>query len=303
MSVFCQELLVRLADLMGSLASFREIAAACGISESSLYKWRAACERDRKANDLSSPYLIAFRGETMWWTEACAMARAEHLCSAESVIRAQAVDGIKHPVRDANQQIVYAKDPRFIGRSDDWVMLDTGCDAADVEWHRLLKGPDGLPVPETRVEQVPAPIRLAVLRAADPSYREHTVSDVNVSAEIVHTQKPMLRKPNEPAVNVEELRALARMSPEQRRAKLGASPYPLDQHGRRAMPMLSPPLTRDQPDDAGNGLRPVPEFVRPQQPASPVLTEGKPSYAKPSKNLDHSGVGVGTPPPGGFKVA
>lgn len=97
-----------------------------------------------------------------------------------------------------------------------------------------------------------------------------------------------LRKP------LNDLQRLAAMTPEQRRAALGASAVPLDRNGRRTMPTLSPPMSRDLPDDAGHGLKPAPApFVRPQQST-------RPSYARP---LDQAGRGRGDVPPGGFKVA
>lgn len=303
MTALCEDTLIKIAELMSSVASLKAVAAAAGISESCLYTWRAHCLADQKKNDLSSPYLIHFRDQAMWWTEACARARQEHLISLESQIRAEAA-GVEVPVRGPSQEIVYKLDPRFVGRSDDYVKQVLGLDPIfeDVEkHHRYLKGPDGLPVVDTRIEHLPAQLRLRVLETADPSYRPHTHQsvDVDVKGSIVHEAKPLARRPDEPRADLAELRKLASLTPEQRRAKFGASPYPKDARGNRTLPSLPAPINRDQPDDQNLGKKPVEPFVRPQQPA-PAPDPGRPSYAKPQRTLDTGErTGRGEPPPGG----
>lgn len=106
-----------------------------------------------------------------------------------------------------------------------------------------------------------------------------------------------LRKP------LNDLKRLAAMTPEQRRAALGASAVPLDANGRRTLPQLAAPMGRDLPDDAGHGLKPGPTpFVRPQQPTP--QQPARPSYARPQHRLDHGervGEG-GDVPPGRYSM-
>lgn len=306
MTTLSEDVLVKIVELMASVASLKAVADAAGISESCLYTWRAKCIADQKAGDVSSPFFLSFRdGEPpMWFTEAAARSRSEHLMSLESQIRAEAA-GVEVPVRGPSQEPLYKLDPRFVGRSDDYVREAVG----KMEWEelepydRLLKDENGLPIPETTKQHLPAQLRLRVLEAADPRYRavSHQSVDVNVSGGIVHEVKPLARRPGEPRADLQELRALAALSPEERRAKFGGKAYPTDASGRRTIPALSPPLTKDAPDDQNLGKRPPPEPYTPPPRPAPVDT-GAPSYVKPSPALDQSGRGAGNPPPGGMRI-
>lgn len=115
-------------------------------------------------------------------------------------------------------------------------------------------------------------------------------------------------KPPKPAQSQSELRALAALTPEQRRAKFGASAFPRDASGRRTIPHMSPSLTKDQADDQGHGLRPGPEpFQRPQQPskyANPnILPPGSGRRVQRLDVGEQIGDGQDQIPSGGFRVA
>ena len=301
-----EQKLQEICELMGSIGSIKAVCEAAAISEGTLYGWRARCERDRKAGDLSSPFYFEFRGEMRWFTAAASLARAEALCTGESIIRTQAIEGITEVVRDSSQRVLYALEPQFIGRDDTYVMLYMSCGPEEVPYYRLLRDERGLPIPETRTVQVPSQLKLAVLQAAAPAdyaAKSHQQIDVHHSGSVVHEQKPLQRKPGErPSASLEELRALAALSPEERRKRIGASKFPTDANGRRTLPQLAPPMHNDAPDDQNLAQRPAPESYKPQpQPQPP--DPGRPSYAKPSKRLDKGEeVGRGEPPSGGFSV-
>jgi hypothetical protein len=296
MSHLTSETLEKIAELVATAASWRQICVAVGIrSESTLWNWRARCLADQKKEDFSSPFFISFRGERTWWTDACARSRRESLILGESIIKQQAISGIEEIVRDGNQQIVYQKNPLYISRPDSYVMFSEGCDESEVAWHRLLHDENGLPIPETVTRQAPAQLRLRVLEASNSEYRpsSHQTIDVQGGLKIVHEAKPIARKPDEPSVSISELRALAALSPEARRDKLGASKFPIDPAtGMRTIPRIAAPSYADAPDDQHRGLRPPPPpYVPPQQPAPQPQAQPRPSYAKPSRSEDHIGEG------------
>jgi len=295
------EILEKICDLLASSnPSWPAVCAAVGISESAIWNWRARCQADRKREDTSSPFYFARHDEWAWFDEHCAKARAQHKMLAESIIRQQSVHGIEEVVRDASQNIIYRKDPALIGRSDEWVMLYVGCEEADVAWHRLLHDEAGNPIPETVIRQAPAQLRLRVLEASHPDYVPRSHQSVDVQAHVVHEQKPLQRRKDEPRVDLAELRALAALTPEERRAKFGGSKYPLDANGRPTLTRaLAPPSHSDPADDQHRGARPAPPpYVPPPQPRSQQPTpQPRPSYAKPQRDLDH--YGEGTPPEGG----
>jgi transposase-like protein len=307
MTHLTEQKLLDIVELMGAsaTASFVSVAAAAGISESLLYNWREKCERARLAEDFSSPFYITYRDEKIFWTTACARARREHLMTSESIIRSQSATGIIEPVRDGNGNIVYRKNPDYLGRSDTWISLIEGGDEADAGYYRILRDADGNPIPETKVTHLPAQLRLRVLEASNDEYRSKQVVDVNVSGDVVHHLPPPEREPGEPRIDVAELRRIAKLSPKARRAEFSASAYPTDADGRRTIPLLSPPLHKDSADDAGNGLRPPqPAYVPPRQPPTPDAGKPRPSYARPVKSLDRGEhTGRGEPPDGGYKVS
>lgn len=126
----------------------------------------------------------------------------------------------------------------------------------------------------------------------------------------VSTPRPSYAKPLKPVTGGQsELRALAALSPEERRKRFGASAFPRDASGRRTIPHLSPSLTADQADDQGHGLRPGPEpFQRPQSSSlydrNPNIRPAPPPGSRRAQSLDRGEeLGEGEPPPGGFRVA
>lgn len=299
MTKLCTETLEKFVELCVSNADYRSVCRACGISENTVYNWRARSIADAKANDTSSPFWITFRNVPMYFHNAVGAAREEFLISYTGKLLAQANDGIKEQVLDSTQHPVYQEDPQFIGRSDEWVMSFTGCTADDVDWERLKKDADGHPVPLYRVQQLPAPIRLRILEAAESRFRATQNIDVTQTIEAVH----VIKRPGAdgPRPDIAALRKML----EDRRASHppGSKPsYPHDGNGRYLPPNTGAPRGDDRPDDGAELPKP-PNPRMYQEPELKPPTPQRPSYARPARSLDQSGRGQGVPPNGGFKIA
>jgi hypothetical protein len=286
--------LQRVLDTLLSVSDWRKAMASIRASESLAFSWRAKCIEAQKANDTSSIFFVEWRGAYDWWINHAGRARTENIILYESVIRNQALHGIEIPVLGPDQKPVYVEDPDLLDVSaeDLWGLYGRR--------HRYLLDDKGRPVPLTRTEQLPAPLRLRVLEQ-DRRYvaRQEIESHVQVTA----TAKPFQRLPGEerPPGTIEKLKRLAAMTPEQRRAELGASAVPLDTTGRVMAADLGAPLAiGERPDDGA-------EIAKPPNPRAyqvPKLNPPtRPSYARPSTALDRGeGTGRGEIPEGGMKV-
>jgi hypothetical protein len=262
--------------------TFAEIASASfGGSASTLFAWRAKCKKDMADNlQATSPFYFRWREVDDWWLSHIERAIRELGTALVQQVKAEAVSGIPHVVRDANQRIIYKLDPQWIGYDDFYVELSTGCAPYEVARKRLLLDEHGNPIPELRVESLPSAIRLRVLEVIDPAFRSTQNVNVDSRVSVVHSAAPLQRRSNEvKPEGIPELRRLALMSPEERRAELKASAYPKNEKGLIA------------PANTGAGR------LIDEAPAVP-----RPSYAKPAPSLDQAGTGRGVPPPGGMRV-
>ena len=287
--------LVRVLDTLVERGSW-EIAMKIGAarSERTAFEWRAQCKKAMKENDTGSVWWLQYNGEWGWWIDFCAGCRRAHLIIAESKLRAAAVDGYTEKIFDPSGRPVYVENPDFVGRSDEYVMLAVGCEPNEVAWHRMMHTPEGHPIQAVRTVQLPAQIKRAVLAASHPDYRESL--DVNVEhSGVVTVVEPLKRLASEPRAPESELRRLAAMTPEQRRLEIGASKYP-----KNAATGLVTHANIGAPK--GDDNRPDHDGDRPQPEPKP-----RPAYAKiknPGRSLDTGeGIGAGTIPPGGMKVA
>jgi hypothetical protein len=305
MTHLTEENLIRVVELMISTSTIKDVMrAACNGSESLCFSWRKQCLDAKKANDTSSIFYIHYRDEYVWWTDACEASRREWQISFEAQIRQQAASGIPVIARGNSQEILYELDEELVGLDDLTVMIITGCAEGEVARARLRKDENGNLIKQTRLEQLSSPIKLRVLEASDARYRSISHQDVSVQhSGQVQITKPLERREGEPAPrSTEELRALAKLSPAERRQRLGASAYPMDAAGRRVIPQLSPP--NERPDGVGRGDEiakpsdPPPYTFQPTQPQQQQPAP-KPSYARPDQRLDQSGRGEGVPPAGG----
>jgi len=289
MTVLSTENLTKILDRLVSRPSWAKVMASIGASERLAFVWRAQSVTAAKDDDRSSPFFLEWRGAFDYWHNHAGRARVENIITYEAQIRDECVNGRETPVLGPDQRPIYRERPEYIGKSDEWVMLSEGCSEGDVKFYRLEHDAKGHPVPLTKVEFPPAPVRLRVLEQ-DRRYVESKNLDVNVTGEIVHA-KPLARLPGEQRPDVARLRELAAMTAEERRAALGASGVAMDANGRRALPLLAAP-TDARADDAGHGLRhPAPGYVAPPKPTPEPAAEPRPSYARPERSMDHTGRG------------
>lgn len=292
--------LTKILDRLVDRPSWKVAMKTIGASESLAFNWRSQSIKAAKENDRSSPFFLEWRGVFDFWHSHAGRARLENVILYESVIRDQAINGVEEVVLGPDQRPIYKENPLYVGRDDDFIRLSEGLDSgANVSWFRLERDAKGNPIPLTKRTQLPAPLRLRVLEQ-DARYVHREQHDVAVTGEIT-VAKPLQRLPGEHRPDIERLKQLARMSPDERRKAIGGSPVALDANGHRTIPKLAPKMN-DQADDAGHGLRPGPEpFVRPQQPTP--QEPPRPSYARPTTRLDKGEeTGVGAPPPGGIRV-
>jgi|SRR5579862_1745221 len=296
-----EENLIKTLETAVTEPRWSRIMASVGAVESTAFSWRATCARHRKENFMSSPFWIEWREAYDWWDSHMNRARMENVQIHEATLRAQSLHGIEKVARDSTQSVIYRKNLKYLHRDADWIRLAEGLPIdADVEWYRYEHDSEGLPIPETVRESLPSPLRLAVLRQ-DKRYLEQSLVDVHHTGEVT-VAKPLERQPGDPpSRSIEELRALAALSPAERRRVLGTHPHPLNEHGQRDIPRLPAPINRDAPDDQNRGLRPAAEFQRPPQP-KPAREAPRQSYARPSQSLDQSGRGEGVPPSGGGRA-
>jgi hypothetical protein len=300
--------LQKVLDILQERASWADCMKCIGGSERLAFDWRAKCIKAMKAADLSSPFWMEWRGEFDWWVNHAGRARKEHLIATEAKIRAQAKDGIEEPIFGPDQRPIWKESARYLHRDDDFIRLSEGLDAdADVTWYRYEHDEQGRPVQLTKRVNIPAPLRKAVLAASHSDYREQL--DVNVEhSGTVHVSKPMERLASEPRADVSELRRLASMTPEQRRAHIGGSAYPKNPRTGLVMAAATGSPRGDNRSDHVKEQQPVEPPVNPRMYEAPAPnnppTAPRPSYAKPSKTLDRGeGIGRGVVPDGGMKVA
>jgi hypothetical protein len=288
--------LTKILDLLPSRPNWSKTMASIGAHERLAFNWGARSAKAEKDDDRASPFFLEWNGSWDFWHRHAARARIQNIALYEAQLRDEAMNGRETVVLGPDQKPVWRERAEYIGKSDEWIMISEGCSEADVKWHRLEHDAKGRPLPLTKIEYPPAPVRLRILEQ-DKRYIESKNLDVNVSGEIAHS-KPLARLPGEQRPDVEHLRALAAMSPEDRRAALGASGVALDEHGRRTIPRLAPPMDA-RTDDAGRGLRhPAPGyFAPPKKPPEPA-----PSYARPPQSSGDDHYGSGTVSGGGYKV-
>lgn len=270
------ESLVKILDALVTSPRWAKAMATIRASETLAFRWRAQSMKAHKENDTSSIFFLEWRGAWDFWHCHAGRARTENIILHEATIRDQSINGVETVVHGPDQKILYRENPRYIGRDDDFIRLSEGLDAgADVRWYRLEHDAKGHPIPLTKIEQLPAPLRLAVLKQ-DKRYIDQQDVNLHVTGEI-QTAKPLQRLPGEERPDIARLRALAALPPAQRREQMGASAVPLDTNGRRTIPA---PTTL------------------------PPARDARPSYARPAPSLDTGeGTGRGVVPDGGMKMA
>ena len=268
--------LQKLCDILVTRPSWRVAMGALGAAEATAFNWRSKSVKAKEDNDTSSPFFFEWRGTYDYFHCHAGRARLENVMVHEATIREQSLNGVEEPIFGPDQKPIWKERPEYIGRSDDYIRKAEGLmDIEDVAWFRLAHDADGNPIQLTKRTQIPAPLRLRVLEQ-DKRYIHREEHDVQVSGEIT-VAKPLQRLPGEERPAMAEIKRLAAMTPEERRAELGAAGRPM--HGG-----LLVPIARGVPD-----APPRPSYARPAERPEP-LDSGE-------------GVGRGDVPPGGMKVA
>jgi hypothetical protein len=296
------ENLLKVLDQLVVTPNWRKAMARIGASEGLAFVWRAQAIKARKDGDTSTPLFLEWRGTYDYWDAHASRARVENVIIFESAIRDQALNGIEHVVLGPDQRPVYKENPAYIGRDDEYVMLSEGCAPGEVARYRLQLDAKGNPVPLTKIEQLPAPLRLRVLEQ-DRRYVER--KEIDAQVQVTATAKPFERLPGETRPDVTRLRQLAAMPPEDRRKQIGASGVALDAHGRRTMPPTGLPSARDDNLPVLEKPSPYAEpYQAPEAQHNPPRPQPRPSYARPTQRLDvGERTGRGDIPDGGTKVA
>jgi hypothetical protein len=236
-----------------------------GASEQTAFVWGNKSAKAEAEKDFSSPFYLEWMGVMGFWHVHASRARTFNVNVHETTIREQSLYGIPQIVRDSSQKIIYQERPEYIGRDDEYVALVEGCDLKDVPRARLLFDSNGNPLPQVRYEQIPSAIRLRVLEQ-DARYIAKTQTELRHSGEVLISKPPERLPTDPPRLDIQRLKELAAMTPEQRREKLAASAVPLDANGRRTI-ATGMPSKRD--DD-------LPEIEKPNTPI-------RASYARPVK--------------------
>ena len=258
--------LVKILDALVVRPRWASAMATIGASEQTAFTYGTKSAKAEHDGDYSSIFYLEWpvgSGTMGFWHQHVSRARTFNVGVHETTIREQSLNGIPQIVRDLSQKIIYQERSEYIGRSDDFVMLSEGCEPEDVTRARLLLDSKGNPIPQVRMEQVPAAVRLRVLEQ-DARYIAKTQTDVHHSGEVL-VAKPPERLPSDGVrPDIAKLRELAAMTPEQRRLRLEASPVALDKDGRRTI-VSGEPSKRDD------------DLPRIEKPDTPIRA----SYARP----------------------
>ena len=298
MTHLTKENLIKTCEVASLNAPYRAIMESIGASENLAYHWRTLSVRAEKEGDKNSIFYFEWRaGQFGYWHHKIAQARIDFIQGYEAELRHECRFGRTEVVLGPDQQVVYRVDPELLRVSDEDLKNLWGRD------DRYLLDDDGLPVPLTRQVFPPAPIRLRILEQ-DRRYLATQQVDLNVQGSVVHTPAPLQRRADEPRPDIiPELRRLALMSPEERRAQTGASAYPKDARGLRTIPSLGSSRDDNRSDHVKEQqIEPPPNPRMYEAPGPNPPSAARPSYAKPAKSLDQASRGRGEPPSGGYSV-
>jgi hypothetical protein len=291
------ETLREFLSIISSRPNTRNACRACGFHPASLYGWI------KRSNQGDPKFLLDFpEGDPpQQFAQHIVECRKISRFNYESQMRDEVEHGIPRVLRDpSTNNIVYEQDPNYVGVSDE----DMELLGLDPVFHRIQRDRAGMPVPSIVYDPAPAQLKIAVLRTI-PGYGdtktvkldhvvsgsvlqigapgqeprhviEHVIEQIAapVAEEVTHDDPdadllgevaeevaaPVAQAQDAPVIehaSVRELRELAAMSPEDRRARLQGS-------------------------------------ARPSAPITPAYSSAE----------DRSeGIGHGTVPPGGMKMA
>jgi hypothetical protein len=295
--------LIRTCEVASINAPYKAIMASIGASEGLAYHWRTLSMAAEKRDERDSIWFFEWRtGQFSFWHRKIAQARVDFIQGYEAELRMECRFGRTEVVLGPTQEPVPQLDPQYLGETDEFIELCEGT-AHSPGWYRILRDEDQQPVYLTK-QIFPAPaIRLRILEQ-DRRYLQTQNLNVDVQTNVVHTPQPLQRRADENKVNLPELRRIASLSPEARRAELNASAFPKNAQGLVVHANVGAPRGDDRSDHIKDQqpIAPPPNPRMYEAPLNSAEGAAKPSYAKPSASLDQSSRGRGVPPSGGFRV-
>lgn len=305
--------------------------AAVGRKEKTAFSWLHKSQRAERLRQLDSPFFLKWNCDDDvaddpdekpdWFHNHMRTAgRGRRTMVYETILINQAIRGVEEIVRDGNGRVVWQLDERFIGLSNDEVEIMFGIPAAEIDFYRIKRDENKMPLPEVRVNQLPATIRQAVLRGLMPSvYGDHSTLDVKSESRVL-VQHQFLRRPSAPSPQAvaspseplalpapaqpvkEESEAVKKLR-EQLRASLAGELGPKKPEGKVAIIGVgeAPDRVSTYPADEPQSLADHPRAYEVPKPA-PASTPA-PNFSRPAERIDRPGLGSrSNPPPGGMRV-
>ena len=163
-----------LRHFLSIICSRPNISLACKASGLGETTFRTFLKRSR-AGDPALMIDFPEGSEPQQFADCLTFARRQSLILFELTIRDHCLNGIARILRNPSSgDIVYEKDPRFIGLSDDDMRL-IGEDDPSVEFCRLLRDEKGMPVPVVVYDQAPAHLKIKLLESAVPGFVDRKV--------------------------------------------------------------------------------------------------------------------------------
>lgn len=296
--------------------------ASVGRKEKTAFSWIYKSQRAEQLRQLDSPFYLKWNSDDDvaddpdekpdWYhNHLKSAARARRTIAYETILVNQAMYGVEEIIRDGNGRIVWQEDERFVGLSNPEVEIMFGIPEGEVEFYRIKRDENKMPLPSVRVTHLPATLRSHVIRALMPTvFGDHQTVDVNTQSRVI-VQHQFLKRPSAPSPQPEAaLPAPVRVELDlvrDLREKLKAGP----KNPRPNAPVhIEGRATGDKPDNVSGfptDVPPTPDvrdhpraYEVPKPTPAPAPT---PNYGRPQQ-IDRPGYGSrgGDVPPGGMRV-
>jgi len=298
MTIRSKDNIRKVLDAIMSGASYkRAMELIGGRVESTVFDWAAKSIQAEKDGVTDCDFYLEWAGIEDFFHRHMPRARTRRGLLLESVMTDFVMHGGEEIVIE-NGKVCYALNEEYIGVTDDEMEALYGIPPTRIAWERIKRNDAGMPIALTRKTSAPATLRIAVLQGLLPEVFgnkvEHTINS-HVPVLVVGGAPKPLALPPPGAVESELVRDL--------RARLAAGP-------KNPHPSHPVQVMRDNPNDpqervATSAEDPQVNAGGPLRPAPATAPAPAPSYAKPkaTEPVDRPGIGPGTPPPGGHRVA
>lgn len=195
MTILTEDNLRRTAEVAMTRASWREIGASVGASESAIYNWLSRSKRDEAQNAReTSPFYVSVDPHGFdYWHNHIKHSRAAFILGMEAEIRDQVRSGIVETCMDPSTgRPLLALNPEFIGLSDAEMEAQFLNPAIDrYMWHRDAQGKRTAPIYQTKVTQAPGQLKIKALSSLLPTtWGERATVEHNLAGQVVHVFQP-----------------------------------------------------------------------------------------------------------------